>query len=327
MKGKIMDSLMRSGEFASLCRTTKETLRHYDRIGLLRPAARGANGYRLYSLPQLVDFSLIAALQSAGLPLAEVRDYLSDPGSPRLRAVLEERIAAIEESRRELERRRQALEQALEQAVELQSWGFALREDSGDDGGDPADGAVRQSEGGYLWRIRECPQRFFVETPIPYDEAREDAFLEAAREHLSYCERHGWGSTFQETYRVDAARAAAGEYGAGLCAEMRVPAPVDSPRLRVKPAGTYLQWLNRIDLSGYLGEADPANRKGEGESVPDQAPNPLFDAYDAMHSFAEDRGWRLTGDLWDTVLSLYAGDHADELVTEVSMLIDLPKRC
>ena len=44
-----MTALLKAGEFAQLCRTTKEALRHYDRIGLLCPAARGENGYKLYS--------------------------------------------------------------------------------------------------------------------------------------------------------------------------------------------------------------------------------------------------------------------------------------
>ena len=38
-----------SGEFARLCRTTKETLFHYDREGLLKPKLITGNGYRRYA--------------------------------------------------------------------------------------------------------------------------------------------------------------------------------------------------------------------------------------------------------------------------------------
>lgn len=38
----------RVGEVATLTRVSVRTLHHYDRIGLLRPAARSAGGYRLY---------------------------------------------------------------------------------------------------------------------------------------------------------------------------------------------------------------------------------------------------------------------------------------
>ena len=40
-----------TGQFAKLCSTTKETLFHYDSLGLLKPARVGENGYRYYRLP------------------------------------------------------------------------------------------------------------------------------------------------------------------------------------------------------------------------------------------------------------------------------------
>ena len=39
------DDLLKAGEFAHLCGTTKETLRHYKDIGLLMPVAKAENGY------------------------------------------------------------------------------------------------------------------------------------------------------------------------------------------------------------------------------------------------------------------------------------------
>jgi len=35
-------------DFAKYSRTTRDTLLHYDRIGLLSPATRGENNYRYY---------------------------------------------------------------------------------------------------------------------------------------------------------------------------------------------------------------------------------------------------------------------------------------
>ena len=40
-----METLLKSGEFANLCRTTKETLRHYAKVGLLVPVFQAENGY------------------------------------------------------------------------------------------------------------------------------------------------------------------------------------------------------------------------------------------------------------------------------------------
>ena len=54
-----MDTLLKSGQFAKLCRTTKETLRHYERVGVLRPALQEENGYKSTRLPRLPIFPLL----------------------------------------------------------------------------------------------------------------------------------------------------------------------------------------------------------------------------------------------------------------------------
>lgn len=64
------DDLLKAGEFAHLCSTTKETLRHYKDIGLLQPVAKAENGYQLYSPLQISDYAhfIVAAsrMQLAG---------------------------------------------------------------------------------------------------------------------------------------------------------------------------------------------------------------------------------------------------------------------
>lgn len=309
-----MTALLKAGEFAQLCRTTKEALRHYDRIGLLCPAARGENGYKLYSLVQLVDFALISALQSTGLSLAEVRDFLEESDESRLQAVLEDRVAAIEKQRHALEAKQRTLESALAQSRHLAAW---------------LEGDAEMTEGGRRWRVRACPEEYFIEGAIPYAEGSEDDFLAAVDDHMRYCEERGWSSAFQEAYRVDAVHAMRGQYADGLCAEERVSEKVRSERLRVKPAGTYLQVLNRIDFSSIRSNLD-ADARGascaegavEKEPAAPGGPNLLFDAYDDLRDVAARKGWRLTGDLYDVVLSVYSGRCTDAIYTEASMRLD-----
>ena len=43
---------MTTGEFARIMRITKETLFHYDEIGLFQPELTQPNGYRYYSIYQ-----------------------------------------------------------------------------------------------------------------------------------------------------------------------------------------------------------------------------------------------------------------------------------
>ena len=69
--------LFTSGQFAKLCSTTKETLFHYDSLGLLKPARVRENGYRYYTASQFFDFDLIAVLRSAGCSLSEIREYMA----------------------------------------------------------------------------------------------------------------------------------------------------------------------------------------------------------------------------------------------------------
>ena len=65
------------GEFSRLTRVSARMLRHYDQLGLLRPAQVGAdNGYRYYEAAQLRDLLAIRKLQSFGFSLAQIPDLL-----------------------------------------------------------------------------------------------------------------------------------------------------------------------------------------------------------------------------------------------------------
>lgn len=102
------------GEFSKMGKTTVKTLHHYDRIGLLRPAAvDGATGYRLYTTGQLMDLHRIQALRQAGLSVDEVAAVA---GGADLRPILAQCRERIE---RELAARQDSLARiAFMQSVE-----------------------------------------------------------------------------------------------------------------------------------------------------------------------------------------------------------------
>ena len=90
------------GECSKMGKTTVKTLHHYDRIGLLRPAAvDGATGYRLYTTSQLVDLHRIQALRQAGLSVDEAAaiEGGADPRPilARRRELIERELAARQE--------------------------------------------------------------------------------------------------------------------------------------------------------------------------------------------------------------------------------------
>ena len=73
-----MESLFKTGEFAELCQTTKNTLIHYDHVGVLKPTEVGENGYRYYRPNDLFRFKTVRALTDAGFTLQEVRSVFSE---------------------------------------------------------------------------------------------------------------------------------------------------------------------------------------------------------------------------------------------------------
>ena len=71
----------RIGEFAELSGVSTKTLRHYERMGLLRPASVDARTrYRCYAATQLCDLASILALRDLGLSLPEIRAFLGRSG-------------------------------------------------------------------------------------------------------------------------------------------------------------------------------------------------------------------------------------------------------
>ena len=79
-------------DVARMSGITSRTLRHYDDIGLLRPAGTGSNGYRRYGQDELLRLQRILVLRELGL------------GLPEIAAVVDERRDRVEALREHHER-------------------------------------------------------------------------------------------------------------------------------------------------------------------------------------------------------------------------------
>ncbi len=65
------------GEAAKAVHTTSETLRHYDRIGLVRPSKKDEwTNYRYYTEQDIVRLNVVRTLQIMDLPLQEIKRVL-----------------------------------------------------------------------------------------------------------------------------------------------------------------------------------------------------------------------------------------------------------
>lgn len=85
------------GEFSKLGRVSARMLRHYDILGLLRPAHTGENGYRYYDETQLAQLVQITTLQGYGFKLSEIGELLALPQPQLSRRIHHRRLAVLDE--------------------------------------------------------------------------------------------------------------------------------------------------------------------------------------------------------------------------------------
>lgn len=72
-----MGKYLSIGEAAKAAGTTTETLRHYDRIGLVKPSKKDAwTNYRYYTEQDIVLLNTVRTLQLMDLPLQEIKKVL-----------------------------------------------------------------------------------------------------------------------------------------------------------------------------------------------------------------------------------------------------------
>jgi MerR family transcriptional regulator, thiopeptide resistance regulator len=102
-------------EFAELAGVTVKALRHYDRLGLLKPK-RTSGGYRMYAERDLERLEQIIALKFLGVPLKQIKIVLDRPAL-ELSETLQLQRRALEEKQDLLSRAIRAIRIA-EQAIE-----------------------------------------------------------------------------------------------------------------------------------------------------------------------------------------------------------------
>lgn len=114
--------LLKIGDFAQLAGTNLRTLRYYEELGLLTPAARSQGKFRYYRPTDVNRVRFIRDLQELGLHLDSIRE-LAGPRLEsesreaflgRVREALLEHERLLDERRRDLEEQRDRVSAALE---------------------------------------------------------------------------------------------------------------------------------------------------------------------------------------------------------------------
>jgi MerR family copper efflux transcriptional regulator len=109
--GRVMESI-NIGTLAKRAGVGIDTVRYYERAGLLAPRARLASGYRRYSDLEVARLRFIRRAQALGFTLKEVRELLAlsahrDVG--RVKRSAQAKLADVEHRIAELERVRKGL--------------------------------------------------------------------------------------------------------------------------------------------------------------------------------------------------------------------------
>ena len=109
-----------SGELARLCGVSPDTIRHYERVGVLPSATRGANGYRLFPRESVGRVMLIRRALAIGFSLEELARILRqrDSGAApcrNVRAMAGEKLADLDRRIAEMISMRDELARILEE--------------------------------------------------------------------------------------------------------------------------------------------------------------------------------------------------------------------
>ncbi|MEJ2766706.1 Zn(2+)-responsive transcriptional regulator [Photobacterium sp. MCCC 1A19761] len=103
------------GQLAKLCEVSSDTLRFYEKNGLITPAGRSDSGYRLYNEASLKQISFILKAKELGLSLDEIRELLeirleaTEHSCAEVKAITSAKLTLIDSKIAELTRIRTAL--------------------------------------------------------------------------------------------------------------------------------------------------------------------------------------------------------------------------
>ena len=103
------------GQMAELNHVSEQTLRLYDKEGLLVPrCVDPVTGYRYYHIIQSAQLDLIQTMKIYGMTLRQIRSFLDSNDPAALREMLSEQAASIEERIRQLRRSQSAITRTLD---------------------------------------------------------------------------------------------------------------------------------------------------------------------------------------------------------------------
>jgi len=119
-------TMMKIGEIAKRARIGIETIRYYEREGLLLEPERRPSGYRQYSESAVERLEFIRRAKDLGFTLAEVRELLelsfaTQGECDHIRQRAETKLASIEDKIRNLQQMKRSLAKIIRRCQEKNS--------------------------------------------------------------------------------------------------------------------------------------------------------------------------------------------------------------
>ena len=88
--------MLKIGEFAKICGASVQTLRYYDKIGVLcADRVDAESGYRYYAPEKIKTFRLIEQLKQLDFSLDEIKEFLTCTPAQQCRIYAEKKLALI----------------------------------------------------------------------------------------------------------------------------------------------------------------------------------------------------------------------------------------
>ncbi|MBY5992194.1 Zn(2+)-responsive transcriptional regulator [Ferrimonas balearica] len=109
--------MYRIGELAQRYEIKTDTLRYYEKHGLLAPSGRSDSGYRLYDEADEVKLRFILRAKGVGFTLAQIQELLMIDASRAswacqdVKAIVENKVVELERKMAELKQFRDSLQQ------------------------------------------------------------------------------------------------------------------------------------------------------------------------------------------------------------------------
>ncbi|WP_290920714.1 MerR family transcriptional regulator [Halodesulfovibrio sp.] len=118
MKSKSSYSI---GEVSKICGLSKKALRHYDKVGIIKPDRSCGNNYRYYSRASLLAVPVIKYYKQMGFKLSEMKEVIESGDYRTMRASFKSKLDELRQVEEEVHRNYTSVKDWYELVVEAES--------------------------------------------------------------------------------------------------------------------------------------------------------------------------------------------------------------